>query len=161
MAVSLVKCSRCGRVFDPVAEHCLLDQKTHVYTCANCLAPGSAPASRSVFSAPAASAKKPRSKTGSYLRVIFGILFLMAAFNSVNDGDNVWFTCFIIGAGLLVWQFWPKLMQLFRKRREEVRVQRETEAHAAREAARQKICPHCGAAGAGTVCAYCGMPFDE
>ena len=164
MAVSLVKCSQCGRVFDPVAEHCLHNRNTNAYTCADCLGQAPPPRSRSVFPAPAspaASPKKPRSRTGSTLRIIFGILFILAAFNSINDGDNVWFTCFVIGAGLLIWQFWPQIRQLLRKKQTEVQVQREAEAHAAREAHRQKICSHCGAVGAGTVCEYCGMPFDE
>lgn len=163
MAVSLVSCSKCGRVFDAVAEHCLLDPKTRAYTCANCLGQAASSGSRSVFtppSAPAAPAKKPRSRTGTYLRVIFGILFLCSGFNCIGDGDNTWLTCFVLGIGLLAWQFWPQLMQLFRKKQTELQAQRQAEALEAREAARYKICSHCGATVAGTVCEYCGMPLD-
>ncbi len=162
MAVSLVKCAECGRVFDPVAEHCLHDRNTNTYTCAKCLGQAVPPRSRSVFTPPPAQENgKPRSKTGSRLRIVFGVLFLLAAFNSIGDGNGSFFTCFVIGAGLLIWQFWPRIRQLLRKKQTEVRVQRQAEALAAREANRQKICSHCGAVGSGTACEYCGMPFDE
>ena len=161
MAASLVTCSQCGRVFDAIAEHCLYDRNTNTYTCCNCLGQSPGPASRSVFTPPVQQTrKKPRSKVGAYLRIIFGILFILAAFDSIHDGDNTWLTCLVLGIGLLVWQFWPQLAQLFRKKQAEVEVQRQAAAYEAREATRQKICPHCGANVTGTVCEYCGMPLD-
>ena len=164
MAVNLVSCSRCGRVFDSVAEHCLHDRNTNTYVCADCLGQPAGSGSRSVFTpppVPQAPARKPRSKAGSYLRIIFGILFICTGYSCIDDGDDTWITCFVLGIGLLVWQFWPQIRYLLRKKHKEVQVQREAEAHAAQEAARQKICSHCGAVGVGTVCEYCGMPFDE
>ena len=163
MAVNLVSCSRCGRVFDSVAEHCLHDRNTNTYICSNCLGHTAASGSRSVFtpaSSPSAPAKKPRSKTGTYLRVIFGILFICTGFSCIDDGDDTWITCFVLGIVLLVWQFWPQIVHLFRKKQTEIQAQRQAEALEAREAARYKICSHCGATVAGTVCEYCGMPLD-
>ena len=155
MAVSLVPCSKCGRVFDPVAEHCLLDRNTQTYTCSNCLGQGAVPVSRSVFTQPAAPAKKPRSKVGTYLRIGFGALMILCGIDTA-DGIMI-----VIGLLLLLWQFWPQVTKLFRKKQAEVQVQRQAEAYQAREANRQKICSHCGAAVTGTVCEYCGMPLDD
>lgn len=159
MAVSLVACSKCGRVFDSVAEHCLHDPKTNTYTCANCLGPSAAPGARSYFSAPAAPVtrapvRRPRSKLGSILRIGFGILVLACGIDT-SDGIMI-----VIALLLFLWQFWPQIGRLFKKRQEEVLVQREREAVELREAGRMKICSHCGANVTGTVCEYCGMPLD-
>lgn len=171
MAVNLVTCSRCGRVFDSVAEHCLLDQKTHTYTCNNCLGHAAAPRSKSAFTpsvSPAAPVSKPRSKTGTTLRIVFGVMFIISAFSSISDGDGVWFTCLCIGLALLIWQFWPQIKALFLRKKtraallkqQEEYQARETE-RLAREAAKKKLCPHCGATSTGFTCEYCGMPLEE
>ena len=180
MAVNLVTCSKCGRVFDSVAEHCLLDRNTGDYTCSNCLSHNAAARSRSTYSPSAAASRqnvfipptartgKPRSKVGNVLRIVFGILFVLTAFSSIKDGDDVWLTCLVIGLGLLIWQFWPQLKALFlRKKTREAMLKQQEEFQAreaerrAREAARKKICSHCGATTSGFVCEYCGMPLEE
>ena len=99
--------------------------------------------------------KKPRSKTGTYLRIGFGALMIVCGIDT-KDGIMI-----VIGLLLLVWQFWPQIAQLFRKKQEQVVEQRQAVAYEAREANRQKICSHCGATVTGTVCEYCGMPLDS
>ena len=180
MAVNLVTCSRCGRVFDSVAEHCLLDRNTGTYTCSNCLnhntaarsrstySPSAAASRQNAFTAPAARTVKPRSKAGNVLRTVFGVLFVLTAISSIKDGDDVWLTCLVIGLGLLIWQFWPQLKALIlRKKTREAMLKQQEEFQAreaerrAQEAARKKICSHCGATTSGFVCEYCGMPLEE
>ncbi len=158
MAVNYVTCAGCGRSFDPAGERNLYDRATRSYTCSICLARSAVPA------APV----KRRGKVGTVLRIAFGVLFLITAFSSLSDGDSVWLTCLIIGAALLLWQFWPPIILLIRgkkaraaaqKQAEELRQRAEEER--ARELNRQWVCPHCGATTSGMVCEYCGMSRDQ
>ena len=159
MTDTRVRCSVCGREFDPTKERNLYDQGRHSYTCTFCLS-GSAASGLPV--------RKPRSRTGTILRIVFGSLFVLAAFSAIDDGDSTWVTCLLIGAALFLWQFWPGIAGLFQKRRvqeanrrqAEVVRQREEEARA-RELSRKWECPHCGASTSGRACEYCGMPRED
>lgn len=152
-----VICNNCGREFDPTCERSVYDQPSQSYICSRCL-----------VRPEAQTRKKPRSKAGNALRIIFGILFILTAFNSIGDGDGTWLTCLVIGAALLLWQFWPRLKDLLLRRQTRAAMEKQREELAAREAeararelARKKECPHCGATSSGKVCEYCGMPLEE
>ena len=164
MAGFTVTCGCCGRVFQPKAERCIYDRTGRCYACSQCL--DRANIKTAVF--------KPRGKTGTILRIVFGALFILASFSSIGDGDGTWFTCLIIGLGLLLWQFWPQVSGLLRQKRNHAEVlrlreefqAREAEKKAreaekrAREAERPKLCSHCGATSKGFTCEYCGMPLE-
>ena len=159
MAGVRVICNNCGREFDPTAERSVYDQASQSYICSRCLArPGTQ------------TKTKPRTTRGNALRIVFGVLFILSAITSAADGDGsgTWLTCLVIGLGLLIWQFWPQLKALFmRKQLKEALLKQQQEYDAreaerlAREKARRKICPHCGATTAGFTCEYCGMPLDH
>ncbi len=158
MTDTRVKCSVCGRLFDPTKERNLYDQGNHSYTCTFCLS--GSPAS-------GLPQRKPRSKTGTVLRLVFGIMFLLAAFGAIDDGDGTWVTCLVIGAALLLWQFWPKIADLIRGKRNRENARKQAEAvrlraeeDLARELSRKWVCTHCGATTSGAACEYCGMPKD-
>ncbi len=159
MADNLVTCKVCGRRFDPTKERNLYDQGDHSYTCTFCLS--GSPAS-------GLPARKPRGKTGTILRIVFGVMFILAAFGATDEGDSTWITCLVIGAALLIWQFWPSITDLIRgkKNREAARkqaeavLQRQEEARL-RELNRKRECPHCGATTSGPVCEYCGMSLED
>ena len=150
MAGNPVICNNCGRMFDPTAERSVYDQPSHSYICSQCLAQG----------APASQGKKPRGKVGSVLRIVFGLLFIMAAFSEDSDGADVTVACIVIGLALLLWQFWPQLKGLFVKKRETAAARRQAEARQVREAQKKKVCPHCGAPTTGLTCEYCGMAVE-
>ena len=157
MAGFTVTCGTCGRVFSPKAERNLYDRTSRCYVCSQCLS------RTSIKSA----AYKPRGKVGSVLRIGFGALFILTAFSSIGDGDGVWLTCLIIGLGLLLWQFWPRLWGAVLQKRnhaEVLRLLEEYKSHeaerTARELSRKWVCSHCGATTSGRVCEYCGMPAE-
>ncbi len=159
MADNLVTCKVCGRQFDPTKERNLYDQSDHSYTCTFCLS--GTPAS-------GLPARKPRGKTGTVLRIVFGLLFIMTGFNSMKDGDDIWISMLVVGAILLIWQFWPNIIGLIRgkKNREAARKQAEAvrqrqEEARLRELNRKRECPHCGATTSGPVCEYCGMSLED
>ena len=158
MAGFTVTCAGCGRVFSPKSERSFYDRADRCYACSQCV--DRAGIKAAVF--------KPRSKVGTGLRIVFGILFILAAFSGENNEADVTITCLVIGLALLLWQFWPQLWGLVRQKqnhtailklREDFRVQEEERQ--AREAARPKLCPHCGATTTGFTCEYCGMSLEN
>ena len=154
MAGFTVTCGSCDRVFSPKAEQNLYDRTSRCYICSQCL-------SRTNIKSPTF---KPRGKTGTGLRIGFGILFVLSAFSSIGDGDGTWLTCLVIGLALLAWQFWPQLWGLVRQKQNHAEVLQLLEDRNTREAqrmaqelSRKWVCSHCGATTAGRVCEYCGM----
>ena len=106
---------------------------------------------------------KKRRTVGSVLRIGFAILFIACALQDLRDFSTNAF--FLIGAAvLLLWQFWPNIRQAkaAKAQRALAEQQREDARQAkAAEAARKRVCPHCGASSPGVVCEYCGMSLDK
>ena len=157
MAGFTVTCAGCGRRFSPNAERSFYDRAGQCYACSQCLDRAGIRAAGS----------KPRTKVGTWLRVGFAALSIFTAFSSIEDGDGVWFTCLLIGLALLLWQFWPQLRGLLRQKRNHAAMlklregfQAQQAEDRAKEAAKPKLCPHCGATTTGFTCEYCGMPVE-
>ena len=149
MTVNWVVCRSCGRGFDPTQEQSFFDQAAGNYVCSQCLARGDM-----------GQPKKKRNKVASGIRIALAVLFIWAAFDLLREGSDSWSFGLVLGLLLLLWQFWPQLKALTRRKQNQIAVQKQTARKLEREAEKQKVCPHCGAAVTGLVCEYCGMPFD-
>ena len=163
-----VICAGCGRNVNASETPVYYDAASGCSYCENCKDKvGKTPARSGAQFQPQPQAQyrqpKKRRTVGSVLRIGFAILFIACGLQDLTDfSTNAFF--FIGAAALLLWQFWPNIRQAKdAKVRRELAAKQQEEARLAREAAasRKRVCPHCGASSAGTVCEYCGMAMDK
>lgn len=166
-----VICAGCGRNVNASETPVYYDAASGCSYCENCKDKvGTAPARSGAKFQPQPQVQpqyrqpKKRRIVGSVLRIGFAILFIACGIDSIGEDSSLVLIFLLGAAALLLWQFWPNVRQAKdAKYRRELAAKQQEEARLAREAAaaRKRVCPHCGASSAGTVCEYCGMAMDK
>ena len=153
MAEQLVRCRKCGKVFDANQGGCY-DRTLQGYLCGACM------------NTLSVRGRKMPSTGGTVAKLAFGALFIVTAF-TMDDAGGLGVSI-IIGLALIAWGLLPWL----RIRREQTAAQQSAAAERERlraekreaeqrELSEQKICPACGAPTKGRVCEYCGTPLPR
>ena len=98
MAKHLVSCVACGKQFDANLGG-RYDSQSRRYTCPECVG---------VQHEAAVSALTKKLKRRFWLKIVFGVLFILSGFSSIGSYDGLTVAlCFIIGLALLAWALVP------------------------------------------------------